>query len=68
MRSRDDARRHNLVSIAHFATQLLSVPPSGRASAFTRACQAAAQEAARVETLAEQPFPVRPQLAAWAGL
>lgn len=66
--SRADARRHNLVAIAHFATQLLSVRSSARAGAFKQACQAAAQQAARVETLASQPFPVRPQLAAWAAL
>ena len=66
--SRPDARRHNLVAIAHFATQMLAVAPSGRAGAFKKACQAAAQEAARIETMAKQPFPIRPQLAAWAAL
>lgn len=63
-----EARVHNLVAMAHFANQILGVPASHRDSAFKQACRAAVQQAGIIETHAKQPFPVRPQLAAWAVL
>jgi hypothetical protein len=63
-----DARRHNLESIAQFAKELLHVDPAARARAFKEACQTAVEEAGRIAVGAKQPFPVRPQLAAWADL
>ena len=63
-----EARTHNLLAIADYANLLLGVPATHRDKAFKSACIAAVQEAGRIETQARQPFPVRPQLAAWAAL